>query len=151
MYRRLRERAGGTLLLAACCALAACYGGDELKLAETAGTVTYQGKPVVGGSVMFMPTEGGPPSVGNTDEQGHFVLSTTGRPGAVVGPHKVSITAVKQKANVSDAKLSGMSEAELRAIQTPLIPLKYGNIQTSGLTATVSEEPDQNQLNFELE
>lgn len=151
MYGRLRGRASGAFLLAACCALVGCSGGDELELAETEGTVTYQGQPVAGGSVMFMPTEGGPPSVGNTDKQGHFVLSTTGRPGAVVGPHTVSIAAVKQSGNVSNAKLSGMSEAELRAIQTPLIPQRYGNIQTSGLTATVSEDPDQNQLTFDLE
>jgi hypothetical protein len=98
-----------------------------------------------------VPVNGGPPAVANTDEKGRFTLSTTGRTGAVVGPHQVAITAVEQTRQVSGLELQMMSEAELSKIRKSLIPRKYGNPTASGLEVTVTEKAKQNQFTFDLE
>jgi len=62
------------------------------------GVATYKGEPLAHCSVFFTPTNLADPnlcisSVGMTDEEGRFTLTTTelkARPGAVVGTHKVS-------------------------------------------------------------
>jgi hypothetical protein len=57
------------------------------------GAVTQGGQPVAGALVMFIP-EAGVPSGGKTDQAGRFELRfNDGRPGAVIGKHKVSVTA----------------------------------------------------------
>ena len=38
----------------------------------------------------------------------------------------------------------------LNSLRKNLIPTKYSNPDTSGLTATVSEDPEKNHFNFDL-
>jgi hypothetical protein len=55
------------------------------------GTVTRNGQPLSGFEVHFDP-EHGRPSVGKTDERGHYVLDYTPQiKGAVAGKHKVYV------------------------------------------------------------
>src|SRR5688572_11184430 len=73
------------LLLAAC---AGC-GSDAPEIVRVSGTVTRGGKPVPGLIVHFQP-EGGRPSWGQTDAQGHYDLDyDPDHRGAKVGKHKV--------------------------------------------------------------
>lgn len=66
-----------------------CGGGP--RLAEVEGTVKQKGKALDRVVVEFWPEGNGPRSIGTTDEQGHFVLTTDDgkRPGALVGKHRV--------------------------------------------------------------
>jgi hypothetical protein len=76
--------------------LAGCSGGS---VAPVSGTVKLDGKPLPHATVVFQPDGGGPNpgpgSTGKTDANGHYELqvTTTNARGAVVGKHKVSITA----------------------------------------------------------
>ena len=86
-------------LLTALLFLGGCGGGDSIELAPVSGKVTMDGEPLANVTVTFQPiTKGtenpGPGSFGKTDEQGQFTLelTTTGKSGAVVGKHQISIT-----------------------------------------------------------
>jgi hypothetical protein len=75
-------------------------GSDPYPVAPAAGIVTFNGKPLSGAHVLFQPVrtgseiEVGPESVGRTDAQGRFTLTTIEpeRDGAMVGKHRVSVT-----------------------------------------------------------
>lgn len=72
--------------------IAGCGGAKGPDLGKVQGTVTQNGSPVSGAIVMFIPATGAPSS-GKTDEAGRYELrANDGRPGAVLGKHKVSIT-----------------------------------------------------------
>ena len=85
-----------------CCALMAlpvvgCQG-DGFRLAPVTGSVTYEGAPVADLTIAFSPISTketptpGPFSTGTTDSEGKFTLvSRHGKPGAVVGTHRVTI------------------------------------------------------------
>jgi hypothetical protein len=135
------------LIVAAGC-MAGCSEGP--RLVKAGGTVKYQGKPLPGADVVFISEEGSLPSIGRTDEQGRFELKTNGRPGAPVDEYKVAITAVRQKRAVSDAEAVGMTSEQIAANHESLIPAKYNNKISSGLTATVSKDAKANEFAFEL-
>ena len=77
--------------------LAAGCGGN--KVVPVSGTVTLDDRPLAHATVTFQPTadekEPGPGSAGKTDENGRFTLQlmTKDTRGALVGTHRVSITA----------------------------------------------------------
>jgi hypothetical protein len=135
------------MLTALSVAAAGCGGSDGPKLAETVGTVTYKGKPLSGAAVVFVPTSG-PAAYGSTDEKGEFSLSTTGDRGAMVGKGQIAITAYEQLAEKKTEEQ--LTAADLKKMNTSLIPTKYGRPETSGLEAEI--KPDvKNELKFELQ
>jgi len=74
-------------------------GGGGAATASVSGKVTYEGKPVTGGSIGFSPIgtgSGNPGKAGGSTVQsdGTYTVSTYGEDdGAVIGKHKVSYTA----------------------------------------------------------
>jgi hypothetical protein len=73
-----------------------CNRSDRPPLANVHGHVTFDGKPVVGATVVFAPTAGGRRSSGVTNDQGEYVLTyLRGDKGGAVGGNSVSIS--KQK------------------------------------------------------
>lgn len=136
------------VILFAVVQLAGC-GNERPKLHPAQGKVTYQGQAVKNASVLFQPQKG-PVATGVTNESGEFTLLTNGESGAVEGSHKVSISAVSSgtvNMSVEDYEKTGdLPEIETRS----LIPEKYGNFETSGLTAAVTSSPPKNAFNFEL-
>ena len=125
-----------------------CEGGP--KLVKAGGTVKYKSAPLPGADIVLVPDESGFPSIARTDDQGRFTVTTSGRPGAPVGSYKVAITAVRQKRAVSDAEAVGMTSDQIAANHETLIPVKYNNLVSSGLTATVSDDPAKNDFMFDL-
>lgn len=117
--------------LLACLALVGCGSGGPA-MGRVSGTVTYQGKPIPKGTVTFIPTDGTRPSATGTINDGAYTLQTT-EPGdgAVVGGYKVAISDIDPA--VLNTAVPGMP------VQAPksLIPKKYGDANTSGLTAEV--------------
>jgi hypothetical protein len=118
-----------------------CSKRGGMETAPVSGKVAYRGKAVPTGTVMFVPAEG-PAATGEIAKDGTYTLTTyKAGDGAVIGKHKVTITA-----------LEGMGESlpEQRSpTPPPLIPAKYLSDTTSGLTADV-KAGTTNQINFDL-
>ncbi|MSR31093.1 MAG: hypothetical protein EXR99_06245 [Gemmataceae bacterium] len=111
------------------------------KLVSVEGAVTYQGKLVPMGSIVFVPSNGGPNAEGNIGKDGKFHLLTRDLgPGAVIGEHKVMIIALEDS--------PGLLPEDTRPLKPPLIPIKYSDLNQSGLTAKVEDKA--NVINFDL-
>lgn len=94
----LAGRLPGCVLAAAVLASFVGCGERGPQLAPISGVVTLDGEPLANAVINFQPVasaSGANPGVGSsarTDSEGRFVLETIdGKPGAVVGPHKVKI------------------------------------------------------------
>lgn len=74
--------------LAALVVLAGCNRGP--KTYHLTGTITYQGKPVPVGNIMFEPETGGQPGFAKIKD-GKYDTSLEGQ-GVLGGPHRVTIT-----------------------------------------------------------
>jgi hypothetical protein len=124
-------------------ALVAILGCNRsgLNLAPVEGVVIFKGAPVADAGVLFKPDEG-PYAMGTTDEAGRFSLVTANHEGALVGNHRVAIT--KFETVVRHIPGNPFPVHDMK----PLIPVKYFDASTSGLSATVSD--DDNQLQFDL-
>jgi hypothetical protein len=110
-----------------------CGQQGGLPLASMEGTVAYQGKLLDHGKVVFTPQAStpGPPAVGEIQPDGSYVMRTTGRDGAAVGAHKVTVHCRR--------KLTP-EEIRNRSLVTPksLIPDKYWIQKESPLTFDVA-------------
>jgi hypothetical protein len=119
-------------------------------MGRVSGRITYKDQPVPKATVSFMPkATGARPAIGFTDDAGYYHLTTTNpRDGALVGEHLVGIVA---KAPYDGPIPPGAGAALLEELETqgkPLIPEKYFNSDTSGLTASV--KAGSNTLDFAL-
>ena len=149
----IRHRVRG--LVALICGLSlGCGGGEKVPpLFSVTGKVTFQGKPVAGATVIFVPEV--PPATakskkdadqpvvkqaaGEADDDGNFeLLYGEKHVGAPAGKYKVAITAVEPLGEGDDSEDRRPSR----------IPEKFGNPMTSGLTAVVKDE--DNVVNFNL-
>jgi hypothetical protein len=79
--------------------------------APVSGKVTLNGKPLAGATVSFQPIaepgsiEAGEGSTGKTNEKGEFTLrSSTGKSGARVAKHRVSISVLDPKIGEGDER-----------------------------------------------
>jgi hypothetical protein len=98
--------------------------------APVRGVVIIDGQPVEGATVVFNHVEGKYAAVGVTDPNGNFVLRTFKQnDGAVPGVYRVAIS----------KKTDGGAD---------VVPMKYGDSNTSGLTAEV--RAGANEFRFEL-
>jgi hypothetical protein len=126
--------------------LAGC-GGPEV--AKVTGKVTYDGKPVTGGKIMFYP-ESGRMALGEIGPDGTYAL-TTFKPGdgALVGSHRIAIESTRVGPGSLEAPKTLEEEIELSKRGGPgakilvagkvewLVPEKYSRPETSGVTRTV--------------
>lgn len=113
--------------------LVAGCGSHHPARVSASGQVLIDGKPVTHGSVMFVP-KGARPSTGQLDEQGRFTLTCyEGQDGAVLGEHRVAV--------VANEPVGG------NAIRW-LVPKKYADYRTSGLTVDFTASTDS--LRFDL-
>jgi len=136
-----------TLLLVAI-ALVGCGGGP--RLVKAGGIVKYKDKPIPGADIIMMSDASGSPSLARTDDQGRFTVTTDGKPGALVGSYRVAITAARNKREVSPGEALAMTSEQIAANREDLIPIKYNNFESSGLTATVGNDAASNEYVFDL-
>lgn len=102
-------------------------------LAPVAGKVTYQGKPLSFGAVIFQP-ERGQPAIGEIRSDGSFTMTTRGEgEGAAVGENQVRIVCY-QGQDPTRTAADGQSESLLGK---PLIPARYVSCDTSGIVVNV--------------
>ncbi|HVJ68966.1 MAG TPA: hypothetical protein VM510_13340 [Caulifigura sp.] len=109
-------------------------GGSGLKLYPVKGKVSYNGKPLTTGSVMFTPKAKGPAAYGAIGADGTYKLMTGEEEGAVAGPHTVMISAMKDNG--------------VNSPMSYLIPAKYGS-ESSGLEADVKDQ-GENTFDFAI-
>lgn len=155
--------ATATLGLGVLLSMSGC-GGSDLELIPVTGTVTYQGQPVAGATVVFQP-ESGPPSTATTDDEGRFEMNTRGRPGVALGNAIVVITAlepmdIEVAEGSGDADIAADDPAAAESAMTPevmeamanrksRIPEKYGHPRTSGLRVEITPDGETH-FDFDL-
>jgi hypothetical protein len=127
--------------------LAALVAGCGSNMAQVTGTVTYDGKPLSQGTIIFE-TTGARPATGKIVE-GKVVEVMTRYPGdgAPVGSHKVAIHAVETSKSAVTANPGEKTSVESMTVKS-LIPPQYNDPATSGLTAEL--KPGPNEVKFEL-
>jgi hypothetical protein len=130
------------LLLLIVAALAGCSPSDPLGLAPVTGVVTYRGKPLDHGKVVFTPQSGtpGPQAVGELDAQGRFRMRTAGRDGAAAGKHLVTVHC---------RRIVTPEEARRLVIGELLIPTKYANEVESPLRFEVKRGNNEYTITLE--
>jgi hypothetical protein len=117
------------------------------------GIVIYQGKPVAGATVMLESQSSddkarGKVAIGHTDSGGRFRVRTYKEyEGAVAGPHRVSVTKFEY---VENKPANADPNIDYPLIPKPLLPERYKDFATSGLTATVTEQ-GPNSFRLQLE
>jgi hypothetical protein len=139
-------------------------GPDRPKTYPVSGKVTLNGEPVEGATVAFQAAKYS--ASGTTDASGTYKLTTfAAGDGAVPGEYKVAVTKLEGGAAPAGAAggSGGLASGDLAAdYEAPKevegtaepsppksqLPAKYANAETSGLTATVGEGP--NNIDFDL-
>jgi hypothetical protein len=119
------------------------------------GSVFYQNKPVAGATVMFESTDagtkpgGGLVAIGHTNSAGMFRMKTYKEyEGAVAGSHRVSVTKMDY---IPAKRPDGVdSNVDIPPIATSVLPEKYKDFATSGLTTSVTPT-GANQIRLDLE
>ena len=107
------------------------------------GKVSFNGRAVPQGRIMFFP-EQGRPAMGRIGTDGSYTL-TTFRPndGAILGTHRVTIKSIKDV-----AAPTGVEDELAPAVITWIVPEIYSNQETTPLRAEVKRE--NNTINFAL-
>ncbi len=148
-------RVSGIVLLAVMSAAAVgCGGTSGPELVPAQGTVKFQGGPMAGAQVSFVP-EKGPVAFATTDTEGKFVLKTGTLPGVAIGPSRASVSMKDSGGggpldkpmtpeDMQKMAMEGTLDAAMAKQNKSLIPEKYGNIETSGLSFEVKKgEPNE--------
>jgi hypothetical protein len=137
-------------------AICGCHSENQHEHARVHGKVTYQGKPVTFGSVLFMPVETPKEGLmesasGSINPDGTYELASQATPGAILGEHKVLVIAVAGPDHADASKSvgpapvapKGSKELQLKSA----FPKKYADPSTTTLTRKVV----QGENNFDLE
>jgi hypothetical protein len=131
--------------------LTGCGGTDGApELAPASGTISYQGKPLAGAHVVFASESGARISRGITDDNGRYQLGTF-KPGdgAVVGKQLVTVVAEGPRRPPPPGTPGAGMPGGPSLPGLALIPEKYFQPQTSGLTAEV-RSGENNVFDIEL-
>ncbi len=128
--------------------LPAC--SKAIKTEGVTGVITYNGEPLANATVKFIPTDAtGSQSYGKTNEKGEYKLQTllgAADAGTTPGEYKVTVDCITTVETGNMIEENGEEKEE--TVAESLIPAKYNNAETSGLTATVA--PGDNTINFDL-
>lgn len=129
--------------------------GKEKRPARTivSGVVSLKGAVVEGATVTLHPAQKGHGAFGVTDKAGKFTLGTFEKnDGAVPGEYKVSIKKIEAASSGSQPKPDDPGY-DPNAPEVPpknLLPEKYADFNSSGLTATVGSSSISD-LKFDLQ
>jgi hypothetical protein len=111
------------------------------------GSVTYQGEPARGATVVFFP-EGNDsltaviPS-GGVGEYGTFTINTNGKPGAPAGKYRVVIHIPARAAPKPPAPKAGLGDDPERKPDAPTVAAPFADRSTTALRAEVKSSPNK--------
>lgn len=154
-----RRAASAIACLTLLCFMGCGGGGTDkfkkarLKTTTASGTVVYRGQPLVDAIIVCYPTVAGDKAVAAsayTDSSGNFSLQAyPPDKGAVPGSYQVTVQ--KNAPAEAAAPVAGVPAHDQPPPPPPkpLIPEKYGKIETSGLTLTIPET-GKTDIKFEL-
>lgn len=137
-----------------------CNSDNNPKTYQVTGTLTVNGKPVDQATLVFLPSAAdGYPATGITDADGKYQLTTfTAGDGAVPGDYTIKVSKFKySETSASATQVYASSEEELAAYQLDegsaappksLLPPRYANPATSGLTYKVTETDSTFDINL---
>lgn len=125
--------------------LAGCSGERPIPLHPVTGRVSFAGKPVAKGEIVFVPdAEKGNPhlqfGIGKLNPDGTYTAQTLQKPGVQPGWYKVMIIATKNEPQES-----------LSWIPIWIIPVKYTKPETTDLRAEVVPNAPAGAYDFRLE
>lgn len=124
------------ILSLACCLLTGCGGESGPVMVTASGIVTFEGKPLANADIAFHPQPKGPVSGCTSDASGAFtMLGAGGKPGAVVGSHKVTVS-IPSAETGSSPDGNSTPESAGPAVE---IPPAYIDVATTSLEVTISE------------
>lgn len=119
------------IAVAVCCCLLPLLIGCGEPNAELKGTVTYNGKPLNSGSIMFQ-CDAGPVENANIESDGTYVIS-----GLPMGPAKVTVQVSAPPQPGPDGEIT--NEPGTYEPNPVMIPNKFASADTSGLTVDIKE------------
>jgi hypothetical protein len=141
MNNLLLRRAPILMLLVLSSAVSGCGGSNRMKTAIVKGQVTYKGRPVPNGTVLFIPSDQGPSATGELQKDGTYVLTTHQKgDGAVLGKHNVVIVAMEDT--------SDKLPEQRNPLPPSIVPDRYTSAATTDLTAEVKDV--ENVIDFNL-
>ncbi|QDU77957.1 hypothetical protein Pan97_50360 [Bremerella volcania] len=133
-------------------ALLGCSGNGMLPVE---GTVTLDGQPLDGAAISFVPAEGGRPSTGQTDDQGHFTLASyTAGDGVPPGEYKVTVVKLDTRRQAEAAPVEEGTEADQQVMGNIeqavkfLTPMKYSSPATTDLKVEVKANMEPVQIDL---
>ncbi len=135
-----------TVLLSFLLLTTAGCGDNRPKRSIVTGTVSYNGKPLSIGSLVFVPVGGGPSAQGKISRDGSYEMGTFELDdGVIPGDYKIMIVALTSSGG------SGLPEDTVKANAEPVsvIPEWYGDLEKSGLLVTVAADK-ANTIDFPL-
>jgi hypothetical protein len=114
---------------------AAGCGPPDPVLSEVEGVIQLDGKPLAKVQIEFIPEDMDdrrlPFSEGQSDENGQYrLMCENGKPGAIVGPHKVVVRRPSVRGNPD----------KTAAAQGPAIPMAYQSVLDTPLKVVVQGE-----------
>lgn len=134
---------------------------------KTTGVVTYNGEPVEGATVVFIPSvQGGASGSAMTDAQGAY-SATSGSVGEGLLPGEYKVTISKREVVVDEdqaayeageityeelqeRKYGGGQLSGVGAAGESLVPEIYSNAAATPLTITVTDDAAKNKFDFDL-
>ena len=141
-----------TLLFLGCLGLIGCTSQTSNPTTfPVVGTVTQNGKAVENAIVIFTPDGNGEAASGTTDALGKFAMTTySSNDGVRPGLYKIKVSKYdKPQIDDSQRVVNMTKEEEMKAYDPDakppappknLLPKKYENEQTSGITHTVADK-----------
>lgn len=126
-----------TLTIVGCGAEPGPVAKDEPSV-PASGVVLFKGKPLPEYRVVVMPVDGRRPAMGATDAEGKFALGTN-KPGdgAPAGSSKVGIVWAGPEQVGEAVDQSAIDDPAKMPKPKVVIPAKYANPETSGLTVDI--------------
>lgn len=122
--------------------LSGCAGRDSIETYPVRGEVTYNGKPLTDGTVVYLPAKpGGRQATGAIQPDGTFQLTTQQRnDGAVKGDYQIVIYAYEPHPGEPQSREDYEAIAQTGGLKRGyVIPERYADAATSGLSDTVDD------------
>jgi hypothetical protein len=128
MFRRAEWLVLGALVFTLCCGCGSSDGPYVATTVPVKGKVSYKGKPLTQGEIVFEPKSAGREAHGNIQPDGTFELTSfKSGDGAIAGTHRVAVSGTSKKDGV---------------------PVKYQNTSSSKTEVEVAEGKSDYTVDF---